>query len=286
MMLELELELLGSMMCLLHLIYIWGRHAVCTILFYLYMYIYKNFSHRLTIEKLSHFLSFFLVTKRASYGFISLQMPTRWPDATSWPFVATQPLQSPQQGRRSLPIITGSEQRGFWLPSSCWPECLSHLLHRSKVYLIYSCCLKPPRCSVDADEACRTQPWRSTHIPELKHVFRVDAEVLHFGLRGEKREERGEGELQAVWWRKVWPVNAKWDLLRLWKGPQSALQQQRSVKRWRKRRRGLSNGTHQQAAAVGWSGKLTSLACSRNQALADSALVMVSWVVKVFQWQN
>lgn len=38
------------------------------------------------------------------------------------------------------------------------------------------------------------------------------------------------------------------------------------------------------AAAVG--GELTSLACSRNHALADSALVMVSWVVKVFRKEN
>lgn len=99
---------------------------------------------------------------------MSLQMPTMWLDATSWPFVATQPLQSPQQGRRSLPIITGSEQRGFWLPGSCWPECLSHLLHRSKVYFIYSGCLKPPRRGVDGGEAAmreNSHPRTQTCFP-------------------------------------------------------------------------------------------------------------------------
>lgn len=42
----------------------------------------------------------------------------------------------------------------------------------------------------------------------------------------------------------------------------------------------------QRADAAAVREELTSLACSRNHALADSALVMVSWVVKVFRKEN
>lgn len=44
--------------------------------------------------------------------------------------------------------------------------------------------------------------------------------------------------------------------------------------------------TDQRADGAAGKGGLTSLACSRNHALADSALVMVSWVVKVFRKES
>lgn len=79
---------------------------------------------------------------------------------------------------------------------------------------------------------------KSTHIPELEHVFRVDAEILHFGLKGGVKRERGRGgtvssrRLDKV--TEGFATEYSWDLLRLWKGPQSALQQQRSVETGRK----------------------------------------------------
>ena len=39
---------------------------------------------------------------------------------------------------------------------------------------------------------CGGKRHPDTHIPELKHVFRVDAEVLHFRLVGWERERVGE----------------------------------------------------------------------------------------------
>lgn len=262
---------------------VWGRHAICTILFYLYMYTYKNLFHCLSTSlPLSPLLPFFLVTERASSGFMSLQMPTMWRDATSWPFVAAQPLQSPQRGRRSLPIITGSEQRGFWLPSSCWPECLSHLLHRSKVYPIYSCSFKPLQCSVDGDQACRTQPWSHEEHSHPRTQTCFPCRCRSPSLWAERREEGGGGWASGC---LVTESLACACMLGLTPFVERATKCFATAALCEKTKEAPLM-TFKWDKPTSCCRKLTSFACSRNQALADSALVMVSWVVKVFQWQN
>lgn len=202
------------------------------------------------------------------------------------------------------------------------PVCGSRrLLHRSndhaKIAFAWASYSKAGSNTQHRDSASsHTHTHTHTYIPELKHVLRVDSEVLHFGLEDKKPEVTIRTRGQSAFKTSKRNVNRRTSLvdratkclatadfwksenvqtyfkITIWFHEEIYIQLtiNCSVSRspstkvlYTQREQVMMLKIHN---TIPHESGLTSLAACRNHSLAESALVMVSWVVKVWNVQK